>query len=179
MTAQPEFSRIVRVDTLGSGPRALEIEAGVDERAALAERFDLQAIERLAARVSLTRNGETITAVGTLSAAVTQSCVATGEPVPAGLEETFTIVFQPQHQGAEEEVELSEEDCDTVFYDGAMIDVGEAVAETLSLALDPWSRSANADAVLAAEGVRSQEEAEAEEAAAKAASSPFAALRKS
>ena len=173
-----ELSRTVRVDTLGSAPRSIAIEAGAAEREALAERFDLPAIGHLSAEVSLTRSGATVTATGRLSAEVTQSCVATGEPVPATVAETFSILFQPEREsGGEEEIELSEMDCDIVFYDGALIDIGEAVAETLSLSLDPWPRSPNADAALRAEGVRSEEEAAAEDAAAKAARSPFAALR--
>ena len=54
MTA-PEFSRPVRVDTLGAAPRRLSLEADAAERAALARRFGLVAIDRLAAEVALTR----------------------------------------------------------------------------------------------------------------------------
>ena len=179
MTGTNEFSRAVRVDTLGSTPRTLKIEADAHECEALATRFGLEAIDRLEAEMSLVRGGEAATATGVLFAQVTQSCVATGEPVPARIEEPFTILFEPERQpaAADEEIELSEEECDIVFYAGAMIDVGEAVAETLALSLDPWPRSPNADAVLKAEGVKSQEQAEAEEAEVKAARSPFAALR--
>jgi len=179
MTGANEFSRMVRVDTLGGAPRTLKIEAEAHEREALATRFGLEAVDRLEAEMSLVRSGETITATGLLFAEVTQSCVATAAPVPARIEEPFTILFQPERQpaGADEEIELSEEECDIVFYAGAMIDVGEAVAETLALSLDPWPRSPEADAVLEAEGVKSQEEAEAEEAEAKLARSPFAALK--
>ena len=175
----PEFSRTVRIDTLGSAPRNIEVEAGDAERAALAARFDLISIERLHAQVALVRNGDSVTATGALSAAVTQSCVGTGEPVPAALDERFTIIFRPtpSAEHGEEEIELSAEECDVVFYDGALIDVGEAVAETLSLSLDPWPRAPHAEEVLKAKGVRSEEEAEAEEAEAKAARSPFAALK--
>ena len=65
----------------------------------------------------------------------------------------------------EEEVELSESEMDVVFHDGAAIDVGEAVAETLSLGLDPYPRAPGADEALKAAGVKSEEEA-----------GPFAAL---
>lgn len=178
MKPQPEFSRGVRLETLGAAPREMDIEADAQERAALAKRFALEAIGRLGARVALARSGETVTATGKLSAEVTQSCVATGEPVPAALDESFTILFRPEPQAGDgDDIELSEDECDTVFYDGATIDIGEAVAETLSLALDPWPRSPHAEAALKAEGVLTQEEAEAREAAAKATRSPFAALK--
>src|SRR3546814_10611416 len=45
----PEFSRAIRLDTIGEQPRRIEIEADAAERAALAARFGLIAIDRLAA----------------------------------------------------------------------------------------------------------------------------------
>jgi uncharacterized metal-binding protein YceD (DUF177 family) len=168
----PEFSRPVRIDMLGAGPRRVEIEANTDERAALATRFALVSIDRLAAEAEVSRSGETVTASGRLDAAVVQSCVASGEPVPAALTEDFRIEFRPHPHpaGPEEEVELGEAELDVVFYDGAAIDLGEAVAETLSLALDLFPRSAAAEAALREAGVKSEQEARAE-------SSPFAALK--
>ncbi len=54
-----------------------------------------------------------------------------------------------------------------VFYDRAEIDVGEAVAETLALNLDPWPRAPDAEAALRAAGVKREGEEER---------GPFAAL---
>jgi uncharacterized metal-binding protein YceD (DUF177 family) len=156
----PEFSRTVRVDTLGTTPRALSIGANEEERAALAARFGLVGIERLSAQASLTRSGEEIRAAGTLSAAVTQSCVATHVPVPEEVEEAFEILFRPQPQDVspEEEIELSQGELDVVFYHGASIDMGEAVAETMSLSLDPYPRAPEAETALKQAGVKSEEE---------------------
>ena len=167
MTAQPEFSRRVRVDTLGGEARTLNLKADDAERAALAKRFELPAIERLSADVAITRSGERVTAKGKLRAAVTQSCVATELPIPAQVEEEFTILFrsEPDGEQTEEEIELSEAECDVIFYDGGAVDVGEAVAQTLALSLDPWPRAPEADEVLKAAGVKSEAEA-----------GPFAAL---
>jgi uncharacterized metal-binding protein YceD (DUF177 family) len=156
----PEFSRPVRVDTLSGTPRELSIGANEEERAALAKRFNLPGIESLKAEASVTRTGEEVRASGTLNASVTQSCVASGEPVPAEVEEEFRIVFRPHPRGVseEEEIELSEGELDVVFYDGAAVDVGEAVAETLSLSLDPYPRAPEAETVLKEAGVKSEEE---------------------
>ena len=157
----PEFSRPVRIDTLGSKPREMAIGAGEKERAALAERFGIIEIERLSADVALTRSGDQVTAAGTLSARVSQSCVATGEPLPETVDEEFRIEFRPQpaRTSEEDEIELSEGELDVVFYDGGAIDIGEAVAETLSLSLEPYPRSANADEALRGAGVKNEEEA--------------------
>lgn len=168
MSAPVEFSRPIRIDTIGPSTRAIAIEAEPAERKALAKRFALPAIDHLSAELSLTRSGEHIQAHGRLRAEVTQSCVATREPVKASLDEPFAIIFTPQQdgqRGGEEEIELSESDCDVVFYEGASIDVGEAVAETLSLSLDPWPRAPGAEEALRAAGVKSEADA-----------GPFAAL---
>ncbi len=155
MSIQPEFSRPVRIDTLGPAPRSLSISAGPDERTALAHRFDLAGIALLDAKAELSLSGDIVTALGTLRAEVTQRCVASNLPVEAEVEESFRIMFRPQPGtgGAGEEVELSEAECDVVFYSGASIDLGEAVAETLSLSLDPYPRSAEAEAALEAAGI--------------------------
>ena len=171
MSTPPEFSRTVRVDTLGGQPRELSIGATEEERAALAQRFGLIGIDRLSAEASVKRSGEEVRADGSLSAAVVQSCVATGEPVPAEVNEEFSIVFRPHPEGMseEEEIELSEGELDVVFYDGSAVDLGEAVAETLSLSLDPYPRAPVAEEALREAGVKTEEEHKAE-------TSPFAAL---
>ena len=156
----PEFSRPIRADTIGTAARALSIAANPAERAALATRFGLLAIDSLSAELSIVRDGGGIALTGKLKAAVVQPCAASGAPVPARLSEAFAILFRPPPTGLpDEEVELGEDELDVVFYDGATIDAGEAVAETLSLALDPFPRAPQAEDMLKAAGVISEEEA--------------------
>lgn len=166
----PEFSRPVRIDTFGTGPREMKVAAAPEERAALARRFGLLALDRLEAAVAVARRDEEIVLQGTLNAEVSQACIASGAAVPAALIVPFEIRFRPQPESGrpEEEVELDEGEMDVVFYDRGEIDIGEAVAETLSLNLDPWPRAPEADAVLRAAGVKREGEEEKE--------SPFAAL---
>jgi uncharacterized metal-binding protein YceD (DUF177 family) len=99
---------------------------------------------------------------------VVQACVASGDPVKARIDEAFSLKFVPEADGAEEELELDVEDVDTIDYAGSAIDIGEAVAETLALSLDPFPRSPDADAALKAAGVLSEDEV---------VSGPFAALK--
>lgn len=168
----PEFSRPVRIDTLGEAPRIVAIEAGESERAALASRFGFVAIAALSAEVALTRRGATVSARGILRAALAQSCVASGEPVDETIEAPFEIEFQPQPavDSPEEEIELGAGELDVVFYEGAAVDIGEAAAETLSLSVEPFPRSPAAETALREAGVRSEDDAAAE-------SSPFAVLK--
>lgn len=157
----PELSRTVRVDTLGEEPRQLSIEADESQRQKLARRFGLVAIESLEADAALVRKDAEVRARGRLRAKVVQSCVASGEPVEAELDEPFEIIFRPQIDVArpDEEIELSESEMDVVFYEGGAIDMGEAIAETLSLSLDPYPRAPQAEEKLKAAGVKSEEEA--------------------
>lgn len=156
-----EFSRPVRADTLGEAPHRLTLEADEEERTALATRFGLIAIARLDAEAALSRKGEEIRAEGHLTGAVTQSCVASGEPVEAVVKAPFDLIFRPQpaDERRDEEVELGAGELDTIFYEGGAIDIGEAVAETLLLNLDPFPRAPGAEAALRAAGVKSEEEA--------------------
>ncbi|MCR5869929.1 MULTISPECIES: DUF177 domain-containing protein [unclassified Sphingomonas] len=163
----PEFSRPQRLDAIGKGEHRVTIAANADERAALAKRFGLIAIERLDAEIGVHRDATGVIARGHLSGAVVQPCSVTGDPVPAQIEEDFAIRFLPEGNVEGDEIELSDEECDTVFYTGGAIDLGEAAAETLALALDPFPRSPRADEVLRAAGVLGEDE-----------TGPFAALAK-
>lgn len=164
---KPEFSRTFRLDELGGTPRAVSIAAEEGERAALAARFGLIGIERLQAQAELERDGDVVSATGTFEAEVTQSCVASGEPVPARIAGDFALRFvRAGEEPCPEEVELQESELDEIDYEGSAIDLGEAVAQTMALALDPFPRAAGADEKLREAGVLGEEEA-----------GPFAALK--
>lgn len=173
MTA-PEFSRLVRVDTIGAAPRTVTIEADEGERQALAARFGLPSIEALTATASLVRGPDGIRADGRFTARAVQSCVATAGAVPAVLDEPFALRFEAAaEQGRADEVELDADDLDVLSYEGGAIDLGEAVAQGFGLALDPFPRSPEADAHLRAAGVLDEEQA----ADLRRADSPFAVLK--
>lgn len=155
----PEFSRPVRLDTLGDGARRIAIEAKEPERIALSRRFGLLAIDRLEAEAELHSVGEVVLASGRLRAAVTQACVASGEPVEAKIDEPFTLKFVPETAVGEDEVELGEDDLDVIGFEGSAIDLGEAAAQTLVLALDPFPRAPDADRVLRDAGVIGEQDA--------------------
>jgi uncharacterized metal-binding protein YceD (DUF177 family) len=159
------FAHDLRIDQIRDGDR-LDLAADESERRAIAQRLGLNSLSCLEAHAVLTRTGEIVRARGRLAAALEQSCVITNEPVAAAIDEPFELVFMPGGSlGPDEEIELGEADCDVVFHDGSAIDLGSAIADTLALNLDPYPRSAGADAALKEAGVMSEEQA-----------SPFAAL---
>ncbi|MEZ0242158.1 MAG: DUF177 domain-containing protein [Sphingomonas sp.] len=154
----PEFSRPQPLDRIGAGAKNERVEANEGERAALARRFDLIAVESLAADYALHCEGDAVRARGHLSARVTQACVVTGDPVPARVEEDFDLRFLPESDSGDDELEVDSGELDTIFYSGGSIDLGEAAAETLALALDPFPRSEGAAQVLKAAGVVGEDE---------------------
>lgn len=155
----PEFSRIWRLDALGID-RQVEIEADAAERAALAVRFGLQSLDSLSASATFHPVAAGIEASGRMKAKAVQSCVITAEPVPTRIDQPFTIRFvAPDAAPESEELELDAEDCDVMDHDGHGIDLGEAIAQTLGLALDPYPRAPSADARIKEIGILSEEEA--------------------
>ena len=158
-----EFSRPVRLDTIGAEPRGMEIEAGPAERAALAKRFDIVSLDALDARATLIRRAAEVHAAGELRAKLVQACVATGVDLPTQVDAPFAIMFRDSvpTDVPDAGLELSEGELDVVFFEGGSIDLGEAVAETLALEIDPYVRAPDADAVLREAGVLSEAEAQA------------------
>lgn len=154
-----EFPRPQRIDTIGEEARAVSIEADAAERSALAERFGLVAIGRLAGQFTIRRDAIGILVEGRVEAALTQACSITGDPLPAAVDEAVALRFVPEGDDTQDEVELGDGDIDVISYEGGAIDLGETAAETMALALDPFPRGPGAAATLKAAGVISEEEA--------------------
>lgn len=157
----PEFSRPIRIDAIGEAPRTIEIEADDRERAALARRFGIEAIDALTAAVTVRRHAAGVLAEGRVAARVVQLCVATAAPLTAAVDAPFRLLFVPEPEDEGTEIELDPDALDTLPLEGGAVDLGEAAAETLSLALDPYPRAPDAAAALRAAGVIGEENARA------------------
>lgn len=153
-----EFSQVINLAQVGERTRAVRLAANEAERQALMARFDLLSLDMLEAELSLVVAGTDFIASGRFTARLSQACIASGNPVEAVLDQSIHIRFVPQ-PNASGEFELEPEDCDSMFHDGQTIDLGEAVAQSLGLALDPYPRSPAATQVLKEAGVRSEAEA--------------------
>ena len=165
----PEFSHIVTLAEAAQG-RTARLEADEAVRAAIAQRLDLVALDRFVVTAEVRAVAGGIAVKGMVEAAVVQSCAATALPVPAKLSEPFDLRFLKVAEPVvdpDEEIEISDGDCDILPLEDDRIDLGEAAVQTLSLALDPFPRHPDADRILAEKGVLSEEQA-----------GPFAALAK-
>lgn len=154
----PEFSRPERLDTIGERDRSVTFAATPEERRKLAARFAILSVDLLEARFTIRRETAGIVAKGHVTAKVVQACSVTDEPLTATIEEPVALRFVDDFGAVDGEIELSDDALDTVPIDGGAVDLGEAAAETLALALDPFPRGPNAAAALRAAGVISEDE---------------------
>ena len=139
----PEFSRPVPLARLGFAPFRQQIEATPREREKLSRRFDLLALDRLNAAVELRRQGDQVIVLeAAFEADFVQSCVVTLEPVAGTICDHFTLVYGPAE--AEQGVESQGDDAAFEPLNGDVIDIGEAVAQELSLSLPAFPRHPDA-----------------------------------
>ncbi|WP_343344577.1 DUF177 domain-containing protein [Sphingomicrobium sp. XHP0239] len=149
----------IAIATIRDGQK-VRIDADEALRGAIAKRLRLLSVERFEAEAVLGQDGGAVSADGRVKAAVTQACTATGDPVEETIDEPFTLLFAAQPDVDEdEEIELAADDLDTIFHDGRTVPLGDAIVDTLALALDPYPRAADADERLRAAGVLREEEA--------------------
>lgn len=158
-----ELSRQIKVKGLPGDTVVIETDAG--ERAALARRFGLPGIDSLRAEIDLEQRGKAIRATGTLKAAIRQACAISGEDFPANIDEPIDLRFVEEtvttvSDEDEIEIELEADDCDEIEYSGDMFDLGEAVAQTLGLSIDPYAEGPNADSARKAAGIVQEGEQE-------------------
>jgi uncharacterized metal-binding protein YceD (DUF177 family) len=171
----PPLARTLRVDELKEGEERT-IEVNRAEREAIAALLDLAALDRLTFAFRLNRRGQGRLALrGSLSAAVTQTCVVSLEPVESTLEVPVEVEFWPVPM-IDDLTSSPDEAASHGTLDwpepieGGKIDLGPVIYESLATALDPYPKR---------EGVSFQwSEAGGASAEPEQAESPFAALKR-
>ena len=133
-----ELERIIKLDRV---PETVRVEADAHERTALAQRFDLSALHALTAQLQLKQSGDAIDVRGRLVASFDQRCAIANEPFANALDEPVAVRFVPAlaAHGEDEEIEFAPDAPDEIEYDGSSFDLGEAVAQSFGLALDPYA----------------------------------------
>ena len=139
---RPEFSRLVRLSRIGGAGLEQTVAADADECRALARRLAIPAVASLTCRFDLApgRAGR-VAATAELRSQLTRICVVTLEPFEATVIERFALCFVPEASAeGEGSADIDPEAPDEISYAGEQIDLGEAAAEQLALALDPYPR---------------------------------------
>ncbi|MBN34212.1 MAG: phosphodiesterase [Rhodospirillaceae bacterium] len=149
MTDTVEFARSIDVTDLEEGDRLDEkIAADESERHSLAQRFDVDAIISLEAAVIISRRGRQVVVDGLFAVDLRQTCVITLEPIETRIDEELHVVFDPDVRPSGEfdetiDLNVGSEDPPEPMVD-ERFDLGEAVAERLGLAIDPYPRKPGA-----------------------------------
>ena len=116
-----------------------------EERLELARELDIMSCERLGVSYKIEpRNAERFAFSGRLTADVTQACVVSLDPVPARLEEEFTVTLAPPSTLEDELPVVGDREVssipDTEPMTDGRIEAGKLIYEILSAALEPYPR---------------------------------------
>lgn len=137
----PELHRPLAVERISDAGRDQLVEATAAECAALAGRLQIPAVLSLRCRFQLTAAPQgLVLAEGVLDATLVRDCVVSLEPFETAVAERFRLRFVPAATLTEPDknVVLDPEADDELPYQGGVIDLGEAAAEQLALAIDPY-----------------------------------------
>jgi hypothetical protein len=149
----PEFSLMIDLRQILEAPVVIVPDDAARRR--LAARFGICEITAMHADISLLRAGNVVNATGRLRADVIQPCAVSGEDLPVRIDAPITLRFVPQVTALvpDKEIEITAEDCDDIEYEGTAFDLGEAVAQSLALAIDLFAEGPGAAAFRAKHGL--------------------------
>lgn len=170
------FSFLVKVGHISANPVRIKLEANDEERAGLAQLWNIVSVESFKAELQVTRwKKDGLKVKGNVKASITQECVVSLEDVPSQIDEDFEQIFVPEGSklarlvlNEEGEIIVSAEGDDIPEqFTGDTIDAGALVTEIAALAIDPYPRKDGAEYA----------ESEVVEDVVDAKPSPFAALK--
>jgi uncharacterized metal-binding protein YceD (DUF177 family) len=137
-----EFPYPVTLAHVPAGGQSLLLIAEAGQRTALAKRFELLDLLSLTGELELRPAPEgRVQVTGRLVAEVDQACVVTLEPVRARIEEPVAWRLLPDGM----EPSDGDDDPDDIPAENGVVDLGEALAQQLSLALNPYPRAPGAE----------------------------------
>lgn len=152
---EQEWSHFFDADDVDkSRPTTITIEASEDERADLARRFAVESISKAQADLTLARESGTIHVTGQFYCTITQNCVVTLEPFDTELSEAVEGWFADKENRvsfaaakkerevvkSHAEVEILDESEDPEAIIEGRIDLGELVAQHISLTIPLYPR---------------------------------------
>ncbi len=144
--AKPEFTRLIAIDGIAPDKTRKEsIKADDSECEALAARMGLRRLSNVSADLNIRRvpGGTAVRIEGTFSADVVQACVVSLQDVHGHVDGTLDTYFTEDSEQAREEISFTlDDDLDAAeMVHNGMIDLGEVVAQYLSLELNPYPRA--------------------------------------
>ncbi len=167
-----EFSRPLEVADLEHGEVVKELTATADELVALQKRFDVETLEAVSAKLTVSPEaGGTVKVEGRVRASLSQLCVVSLEPIDELVDEEISVTYLPpgtEEPSGAEAGELGSE-ADFEEFDGVVIELGELTAQQIAAAMNPYPRK---------EGVEFGNQGQLGDNAAEERENPFAVLQK-
>ncbi len=176
-----EFSRPIDVTTVGKNGRQFNFQATEAEKTALALRFDILEIIRLNANADITpaKKGQYKLMVS-YNVKLNQACSISLETVTDDVSGNFTVILQhpprepnKQSQKEEGEIDFDYEESDIEYINSNLVDVGELIAQYISLEINPYPRKSGATGEELGQKIIQEEDANLSQEK----KSPFAVLK--
>ena len=139
-TTENEFSYELRLSYSQQlcGVMQINLNANTKERKALANRIDIESIQKLKASISIvnTKAG-CFTVTGNIDSELVQIDSASGDMQEFLINDTFEEIFAFQEALDSGEINTFEKQLEVEVIENSILDLGEIVAQNLSLALEP------------------------------------------
>lgn len=147
--SKPELSRVVELDNVRDHTIVnIDIRASREECDALAKRLDILDINDLNAHVTVTIGArkDLFKIEGDIQANLVQECCVTLAPVHEIVNESFAETMTTNAaflstKAKDDDGEIDSDEKPVELIEGDQIDLGETVAQWLTLALNPYPRS--------------------------------------
>jgi len=158
-------------------PRRYTLSATEDELKVLAERFGLVVMKSLDAVVTVQAEGadNEIIVSGTIKSDLVQRCIASLKEVPETVDTDFTLLLVDPDTANRLDADESYLDPEAPEYDaleGDKVDIGEIVAQTIAVSMNPYPRADGASVEVGNKAYVTVDEPELEK------KNPFAVLEK-
>ena len=166
--AGAEFVKLLKVDRLKRDPLTFSFVANEKERANLASRLDILALDSLEVSGEVARKSESslLELSGTVKAEAVQACVISLKPVPQKIDVAFSVCYTFSKEDSvlddTDYVVGKDEDDLPEYVEEGKIDAVLAVLEQIALALDPYPRAEGAEISDGAKEFLQQSEEKAE-----------------
>lgn len=145
-----DFSFTLAVEDIQAEPKVYSLKALNRQLVDITERFKLVALSSFCAEVSVNSDAKAkaIWIRGVITADLIQQCVVTLGDVPEQIEENFELMLVSPEMAEkldENEVYLDAEAPDYDAFEGSVLPIGEIVAQTLSVLMDPYPKQQGAE----------------------------------
>lgn len=166
MSQKNTLSIVLQNDEIQPEGRSYKIEATAAEMAELVKRFDIIGMSKLLAEVSVSADPQTkgFRLAGTIEADLVQRCIVTLGEVAEQVRDSFELLLVSPEQAEafdEEELYADPDAPDYDAFEGNELPLGEIVAQTVSVLMEPYPRVEGAEVTdMNREGISVNEELE-------------------